>query len=170
MTIPAARGSHSMTRTALLLWRYDSFGDLRRYSARKPSWRQITETVWDNPTLGYSLCFSEHPDAPKTTNRGMLAFCHFVFSRKNGYKADLFLENLILGEGDYRRGDPLASGLEPGSPVMSLLTCLRSIRNSGGRPGPDDEAAMIFCAWDGFRRGWEEMEIRPDGRPLKDYI
>ena len=160
----------TVAMAASFLWQYQNLGHLDSTTQFQPTDDQLLFTIHRNRGLERSCQLASRDHTPKTANLGMLPFCHYVFSCEDEAEADRLMDDLVTGERDYYRQDPLASGIVPGLPAFALLGRLRGGRSRSPRPQPANEASSVFCAWNHFVRGSEVFNLKPDNRPLKDYL
>ncbi len=80
-----------------------------------------------------------------------LAFCHFVFAKKDKKMADAFLNKLIFGE-----------NLHAGHPVLVLRNRLLNNRHLLSKTPLRNLIGLIFKAWNHYRRNNEIKHLKLD--------
>lgn len=138
------------SKVAGLLWQYDRRKAVTNRSEMKPTKRQVQETYHANPEISDSVRFCSLKGNHIVGGKSNLAFCHFMFSKKDPAKAKDFFKSLILGEGpNMKRGNAVHAArqymLE--NPKLSM----------------ELKIELLFRAWNAFIHGRSMIKPRLDG-------
>ncbi len=89
-----------------LLWQFERFDYIRNAGAFRPTKAQVRHTFEQHPEIAASIDAIPRTGSMVGRSWSLLAFCHYVLSRKNKTAADYFIMRLTLGDG-LTRGDPI---------------------------------------------------------------
>lgn len=131
--------SLALAAAAGFVWQHAEHGKLSGQQAFRPTKGEILKTVDANPDLAKSLAAIASRGSDLVGGRGMLAFCHFLFSRKAPRAdADEFMKSLVSGE-----------SLGANDPILYARNRLTAMR---GRLRPNEKAELVIRAWNAHRR------------------
>lgn len=89
-----------------MLWQYERFDYVHNAGTYRPTKVQIRHTFEQHPGIAASIDAIPRTGSVVGRSWALLAFCHYVMSRKNAAAADHFIMRLALGDG-LTRGDPI---------------------------------------------------------------
>jgi len=121
-----------------MVWQYNNMGRISRHGSDLPTKAQIRQTFWDNPGIKASM--NALPSGAKNIarSRSVLAFCHYILTKRNKEVADNFIRRLMLGD-NLNLSDPIYRCRE------------RMLGNE--RLRPEEKVELIFNTWNASRRG-----------------
>lgn len=119
------------------IWQYRTHKRLATDQYLRPTKAEILATVESYPDIADSMSSIGRQGAHLLGGRSLLAFCHWVFSRRDRDGATAFM--LALGSG---------AGLSARDPILVARNRLLSRE----RLTPNEKAELIFRAWNAARR------------------
>jgi hypothetical protein len=143
-------GNH-VAAVAAMVFVYERFGRLTRSAAKWPTKAQIRETYHANPTIPASISWIERKGSILAGGLSTLAFCHFIFSKKNPDAATAFVRSLLKGT-ELQANDP-------------IYVCREQLR-SRERLTTEEKVELIFHAWNAHRKGRHVKMLKVLGRGL----
>lgn len=141
------RDSLALAAAAGYVWQWKNIGRLSTQAMDRPTKGEVLAVVEANPGLADSV---SAVGGNVVAGRGILAFCHWVFSTKaSAQVADDFIHALITGENLLSR-----------DPVLYARNRLMADR----RLSPNEKAKLIFRAWNAYRRGEQPRTLTVNDR------
>lgn len=89
-----------------LLWQFEKFDYIYNAGTYRPTKAQVRHTFERHPEIAASIEAIPRTGSVVGRSWSLLAFCHYVLSRKNKAAADYFITRIALGDG-LTRGDPI---------------------------------------------------------------
>lgn len=130
--------ANHVAAVASYVWQYEQKGRLTRSTKDLPTKVQIQQSLRDHPKIIESLHSLPSASRNIARSRSILAFCHYLFSRRSGHTAaTYFLMRLMIGD-ELKTTDP-------------IYLC-RERLNSSTRMRPEEKVELIFRAWNHSRR------------------
>lgn len=130
--------ANHIAAVASYVWQYEQKGRLTRSTKDLPTKVQIQQSLRDHPKIIESLHALPSASRNIARSRSILAFCHYLFSRRSGHTAaTYFLMRLMIGD-ELKTTDP-------------IYLC-RERLNSATRMRPEEKVELIFRAWNHSRR------------------
>lgn len=125
---------------ATMCWAHGIYGAVSLGGRQRPTKSEILKFLEDHPSVAHSVTAVQHKSANAYGGKSLLAFCHWVFTRKAGAAvADQFMRNLLEG-----------ANLLSRDPVLYVRNRLVAER---GNLKANDRAELLFRAWNAWRRG-----------------
>lgn len=144
--VPDANNAASV---ATLIWRMANTGNLSKRGGAGPTKAEIRELYYTNTDIDDSVRAVGKKGATILASKSLLAFCHFMLSRKDRRAADAFFGKLI-------RGDELK--------VSDPIYVARQKLIQDGRLKPPERVEIVFRAWNAAREGRTLRVIPVHGR------
>ncbi len=129
-------GNHAAA-VAKLIWQFNTYGLVSSSSHFAPTKSQIQEAFKTNPTILDSVR-AIPKRASLVGGTSVLAFCHFMFAKRDVAAAKYFIDRLVKG-----------NGLNEGEPIFLARERLLADR----RMPLSDKVELLFRAWNLHRRG-----------------
>lgn len=137
--------SNNIAAVASLIWQHETFGIGNNPGKHKPTKVQVAQTAEAHPGVGDSI--RAIPSSARVgRSRSVLAFCHYLLSRRSKSHADSFFLRLVLGDGLTRK-DPIYHCRE------RLL--------SPNRMTAAEKVEVILRTWNAHRKGQPQTKCSP---------
>lgn len=131
--------ARELAAVASLVWQYDLRASISRQGYFRPTKQQIQGFVGECAlALTESIVAVPRKGSNKVGGHSLLAFCHFVFAKKDKGAADYFIKKLVVGD-----------SLKTNDPIYVLRE--RLINDS--RLRMEERAELIFRTWNSYRLG-----------------
>lgn len=124
--------------TVALLWQYEARGAISHQSSARPTKVQIVEASRNHPDVIESVRVAPNNGINLVGGRSLLAFCHYVFAKRDKAAADAFIRRLVIGD-ELTAKDP-------------IFVCRQRLL-SDRRLKVNEKAELIFRTWNTHRRG-----------------
>lgn len=136
LSMAGIKDANVTAAVASFVWQYENHGRIATGSNARPTKVQIAETYRSHPGITESV--SAIPARARAgRSKSVLAFCHYILSRRSRTNADYFIMRLCLGDG-LSRQDPIYHCRE------KLLT--------DNRLTSGEKVELIFRTWNAVRR------------------
>lgn len=135
--------SNQMSAVSSMLWQMETLGRLSKHE--KPTKVQISQVANAHPGISDSIR-AVPSNARVGRSRSVLAFCHYLISRRAKLHADSFFLRLVLGDG-LSRNDP-------------IYHC-RERLIGGQRITQEEKVEIILRTWNAHRKGQRQTKCSP---------
>lgn len=134
------------------IYQYRTHGRISVQTYLRPTKSEILATIEANPDIETSLSAIHRKGSSMLGGRSLLAFCHWVFAKRDRAGADAFMAALCTG----------AAGGDARNPILVARNRLLAERRL---PAPE-KAELLFRAWNAHRRAERRYSLRIEGGVL----
>lgn len=136
LAMDGVESSKSAAAVAGMLWQYANIGKISRQTEYRPTKAQVREAFTAHESINDSIRAVHHKGVVLVGGTSTLAFCHYLFAKRDKAAADFFVQRLI-------KGDRLAAS----SPIFRCRERLLSNR----KMDVGQKVELIFRTWNAFR-------------------
>jgi len=131
-----------------LLWQHEKSGRVSNQTTSRPTKSQIVDNYGRYPDIQDSLRTAHRKGATLIGGGSVLAFCHYLFARKDKEAADRFIARLIVGDNLMAR-DP-------------IFLCRDRLLNNK-RMKVEEKVELIVRAWNAHRLNKKQSKLQIEG-------
>lgn len=139
---------------ATYVYQYRKLKRLSQQHLYRPTKAESLSIVSTHPELEDSVSAVPSKGHQLVGGKSLLAFCHWVFAKRDKVAATAFIKSLVSGGG----------GMEEGDPILYARNRLMSTQGKNMRPG--EKAELIFRAWNAHRLGQRPKTLIVNGEDL----
>jgi hypothetical protein len=143
--------AHQVAAVTSLVWQYEQRGRVSYEGHLKPTKQEQREVLKKHPEINDCVASLPRKGASMAGGVSVLAFCLFVFAKRDMAAAATFVTKLIEGDGLAKR-DP-------------IFICRERI-HADKRMRLNDKVELIFRAWNAWRRGKQLGKLQVMGGEL----